>query len=674
MVAAPLSTTVGAERRRGLDSGGATPSSLAPASGSRPSALAQARVLARVRRHDARRRRADGEIERAGVDDDRVRARQDRRAAPRSRHPIGPRHPFPTRSPTPARGRRRSRSRAAAPARGGRRARARGSGPCRCRCATPPRRRGPRRRGMRPIRCGCRARLGNTCRRPRLASGGRRAASSSVHEPAMAPPYPRSTPHDEPSVQPPHGPRPHGAQSTVGRADVPVQRRRRRPAGVAPHAPDAVRVGRRGHRHRRGDGGRRPRAASRPRTPASGTTRSATRGRRSPPAIRSRGALAGIQLAHAGRKASTWSPFSGRRGTVAADEGGWPTVAPSADRVRRASPTPAALDLAGIDAVVEDFAAAARRAIDAGFQVLEIHAAHGYLLHEFLSPLSNHRDDEYGGSLENRARLLLRVVDAVRDAAPDAAAVRAVLGLGLGRGRLGRRRDATVARWAAERGADFFDISSGGLVAHQQLTTGPGYQVALAAHVRRVAGVPVSAVGMIDDAAQAERVLAGGDADAVMAGREWLRDPHYALRAASRARRRHRLLAGAVRARAGADRRAGPLPRRGVRFALSPQDGPARATSAGSAPPLSAGRGASRPAPRRSSSSMMSSRNSTAVVSPVVVAHLGEVTPGAAHHGERVLEVGGLEHGHHGVDPLRRRSAARPRSRHPAPRPPAGRP
>lgn len=248
-------------------------------------------------------------------------------------------------------------------------------------------------------------------------------------------------------------------------------------------------------------------------------------------AIRSRGAVAGVQLAHAGRKASTWSPFSGRRGSVAADEGGWPTVAPSAIAFDGYA-EPRALDEAGIDGVVADFAAAARRAVEAGFQVLELHGAHGYLLHQFLSPLSNHRDDEYGGSLENRARLLLRVLDAVTDAAPGVPVIVRFSATDWADGGWNPDETAQVARWAAARGADFFDISSGGLVAHQRLTTGPGYQVELAARVRREAGVPVNAVGMIDDAAHAERVLAEDLADAVMAGREWLRDPHYGLRAA----------------------------------------------------------------------------------------------------------------------------------------------
>lgn len=249
-------------------------------------------------------------------------------------------------------------------------------------------------------------------------------------------------------------------------------------------------------------------------------------------AIRRRGAVPAVQLAHAGRKASTWAPFSGRRGSVPLDEGGWTTVAPSSVAFDGLA-VPVALDTAGIDRVVADFAAAARRAVAAGFEALELHAAHGYLLHQFLSPLSNLRHDEYGGSLENRARLLLRVIDAVADAAPGAALLVRLSATDWADGGWDVDQTAIVARWAADRGADFFDISSGGLVAHQRITTGPGYQVELAAHVRREAGVPVSAVGMIDDSALAERVIAEGEADVVLAGREWLRDPHYGLRAAT---------------------------------------------------------------------------------------------------------------------------------------------
>jgi 2,4-dienoyl-CoA reductase-like NADH-dependent reductase (Old Yellow Enzyme family) len=249
-------------------------------------------------------------------------------------------------------------------------------------------------------------------------------------------------------------------------------------------------------------------------------------------AIRSRGALAGVQLAHAGRKASTWSPFSGHRGSVPVAEGGWTTVAPSPVAFEGYA-EPIEMDAAAIDAVVRDFADAARRALAAGFQVLEIHSAHGYLLHQFLSPLSNRRTDEYGGSLENRARLLLRIVDAVRDAAPDAPLFVRFSASDWAEGGWHVEETTTVAGWASEHGADFFDISSGGLVAHQRIATGPGYQVGFAGAVRRDADVAVSTVGLITEAAQAEAVLQAGDADAVMAAREWLRDPHFALRAAS---------------------------------------------------------------------------------------------------------------------------------------------
>jgi 2,4-dienoyl-CoA reductase-like NADH-dependent reductase (Old Yellow Enzyme family) len=249
-------------------------------------------------------------------------------------------------------------------------------------------------------------------------------------------------------------------------------------------------------------------------------------------AIHARGAAAGIQLAHAGRKASTWWPWADERGSVPPAEGGWTTTAPSAVAFEGFA-EPAALDTAGIDAVVEGFAAATRRALEAGFDVLEIHGAHGYLLHQFLSPLSNLRDDEYGGALENRARLLLRVVDAIREVAGDEVPVFVrISATDHAEGGFTPDEAATVSAWAAEHGADLIDVSSGGLVAHQQISVFPGYQVPLAETVRQGGRIPVSAVGLITAAEQAEQVLADGAADAIFAGREWLRDPHFALRAA----------------------------------------------------------------------------------------------------------------------------------------------
>lgn len=248
-------------------------------------------------------------------------------------------------------------------------------------------------------------------------------------------------------------------------------------------------------------------------------------------AVHRRGAPIGIQLAHAGRKASTWWPWADESGAVPVAEGGWTTEGPSAVAFEGFAP-PAALDAAGIDRVVDAFAAAARRAIDAGFDVLEIHAAHGYLLHEFLSPLSNRREDAYGGSLENRARLLLRVVDVVRAESGDAPIFVRISATDHAAGGFVPEEAAQVGDWAVAHGADLIDVSSGGLVAHQRIDAHPGYQVPLAAAVRRGGRIPASAVGLITDGAQAETVLASGDADAIFAGREWLRDPHFGLRAA----------------------------------------------------------------------------------------------------------------------------------------------
>ncbi|MWJ18238.1 NADH:flavin oxidoreductase/NADH oxidase [Clavibacter michiganensis subsp. michiganensis] len=246
--------------------------------------------------------------------------------------------------------------------------------------------------------------------------------------------------------------------------------------------------------------------------------------------IHEMGAVAAIQLAHAGRKASTYS-FSGR-GTMPAEEGGWETVAPSAEPFPGYG-TPVALDADGLRKVVDDFAAAARRSVDAGFDVLEIHAAHGYLMHQFLSPLSNHRDDEFGGSLENRARLLLQVIDAVRAEVPDVPLlVRFSATDWAGDAGWDEQQTATVAGWAAEHGADFFDISTGGNTTGVTIPVAPGYQVPFAEYVKEHAKVALNAVGLITEPAQAEAVVAEGRADAVMLGREMLRDPHFALRAA----------------------------------------------------------------------------------------------------------------------------------------------
>jgi 2,4-dienoyl-CoA reductase-like NADH-dependent reductase (Old Yellow Enzyme family) len=248
--------------------------------------------------------------------------------------------------------------------------------------------------------------------------------------------------------------------------------------------------------------------------------------------IHSQGSAAGIQLAHAGRKASTWRPWAAERGSVPESAGGWTAVAPSAVAFDGYA-VPRELDKAGIDRIVSDFAAAARRAVDAGFDVIELHAAHGYLLHQFLSPLSNFRTDEFGGSLENRARLLLRVVEAVRaEVGEDVPLFVRLSATDWAEGGWDREQTATVADWAKDAGADFFDISSGGLVAGTTIPLGPGYQVPLADFVKHASSVEVSAVGLITDARQAEEIVASGKADAVMLARALLRDPHFPLRAA----------------------------------------------------------------------------------------------------------------------------------------------
>ena len=248
--------------------------------------------------------------------------------------------------------------------------------------------------------------------------------------------------------------------------------------------------------------------------------------------LHSQGAAAGIQLAHAGRKASVYPEWGvPGKGTMPASEGGWQTVSASALPFTGYS-APVALSLEGIDAVVADFEAAGRRALAAGFDVLEVHAAHGYLVHQFLSPLSNHREDEYGGSLENRARLLLRIVAALRALSDDVPVLVRFSATDYAEGGWDEAQTATVAGWAAEVGADFFDISSGGNVTGVTIPSGPGYQVPFASYVHENADVDVAAVGLITTAQQASDIVTSGRASAVLLGREMMRDPHFALRAA----------------------------------------------------------------------------------------------------------------------------------------------
>ena len=247
--------------------------------------------------------------------------------------------------------------------------------------------------------------------------------------------------------------------------------------------------------------------------------------------MHSQGAAVGVQLAHAGRKASTYREWSGH-GTVPIADGGWQSVS-STDEAFNGYAAPRKLETAEVSDVVKDFVNAARRAQDAGFDVVEIHAAHGYLIHQFLSPLTNHRTDIYGGELENRARLLIEIVEGIR----------AEVGEGMPilirfsatdyvEGGWDAVQTATVAKWCAEAGADLFDISTGGLVTGVSIPVGPGYQVPIAEFVADRVDEPVAVVGQITTGAQAEEILQAGHVEVIMIGRAELRDPMWPLRAA----------------------------------------------------------------------------------------------------------------------------------------------
>ena len=247
--------------------------------------------------------------------------------------------------------------------------------------------------------------------------------------------------------------------------------------------------------------------------------------------VQEQGALAGIQLAHAGRKASARRPWEGR-GIVTPQDGGWTPVGPS-ELAFPGLADPVALDEEGIAKVRADFVAATRRAVDAGFDVVEVHAAHGYLLHEFLSPLSNTRTDGYGGDLAGRMRLTLEVLEDVRAVWPqDRPLVLRISATDWAEGGWTAEDSVALAKEAAARGVDLVDCSSGGNVL-ADIPVGPGFQVPLASAVRTGAGIPTGAVGLITDPQQAEQVLAEGHADVVLLARELLRDPHWPLRAAA---------------------------------------------------------------------------------------------------------------------------------------------
>jgi 2,4-dienoyl-CoA reductase-like NADH-dependent reductase (Old Yellow Enzyme family) len=255
--------------------------------------------------------------------------------------------------------------------------------------------------------------------------------------------------------------------------------------------------------------------------------------------LHQQGAFAGIQLAHAGRKASMCRPWEGER-IATVEEGGWTNVlAPSEIPFAPNYSRPKALDENGVRAIIHAFAQAARRARLAGFDVVEIHAAHGYLLNEFLSPLSNHRSDAFGGSFENRTRLLLEIVDAVRKEWPPSRPLFVrISATDWAEGGWTLSDSIQLARILRQRGVDLIDVSSGGLVPGVKIPVGPGYQTHFAEQIRREAGIPTGAVGMIIEPAQADHILRTGQADLVFLAREFLRDPYWALHAAQHLRQK----------------------------------------------------------------------------------------------------------------------------------------
>lgn len=248
--------------------------------------------------------------------------------------------------------------------------------------------------------------------------------------------------------------------------------------------------------------------------------------------IAEHGAVPGVQLAHAGRKASVRRPWEGGA-PLSADEGAWQTAAPSAIAFDRDWHVPQALDAAGIRKVIADFRAAALRAKAAGFKLVELHAAHGYLLHQFLSPLSNQRTDEYGGSFENRTRLVREVIMAVREVWPDNLPLwLRISATDWADGGWNIDDSVRLAAQLAALGVDLVDVSSGGLVPHVKIPVAPGYQVPFAARIRQETEIATGAVGLITEPAQADGIIAGGAADLVLIARASLRDPYFPRRAA----------------------------------------------------------------------------------------------------------------------------------------------
>jgi len=249
--------------------------------------------------------------------------------------------------------------------------------------------------------------------------------------------------------------------------------------------------------------------------------------------VKERGAVPAIQIAHAGRKASCHVPWEQNGAPIPLEAGGWQTVAPSAVPFRASDPLPKALDHTEIRAIQDAFRAAARRALSAGFEVLELHCAHGYLAHEFLSPFANKRADEYGGSFENRIRFVLELTDAVRSVWPERLPLFVRISATDWKDG-GWTLDDSVQLAAQLRGraVDLIDCSSGAMVPDAKIPVGPGFQVPFAERIKREAGIRTGAVGMITEPGQADQIIRSGQADVVLLAREFLRDPYWPLHAA----------------------------------------------------------------------------------------------------------------------------------------------
>ena len=245
--------------------------------------------------------------------------------------------------------------------------------------------------------------------------------------------------------------------------------------------------------------------------------------------IESQNSVPGIQLAHAGRKASVSTPWEGNK-KLDASEGGWETVAPSAIGYHDNETKPVALDKNGIQKVLTDFKVATRRSVEAGYKVMEVHAAHGYLLHQFLSPLSNLRTDEYGGSFENRIRLTLEVVEAVQSEWPKNLPLFVrISATDWAEGGWNAEESVKLSAILKDKGVDLIDVSSGALVSYQKIPVEPNYQVPFAEQIKKETGILTGAVGLITEAHQAEEIITSGKADMVLFARESLRDPNLAL-------------------------------------------------------------------------------------------------------------------------------------------------